>query len=481
MDEWVHVNNILTTRGLFTLNMFFNCGIIKIEGISHSFYREKVFRLSIENISRGNSQPREVTLSEIRKNRGTTKKKEWTNENVRVVAEPKDEFMADEVRESQMDKDFQRSQRRKARHDLNETLGDIAGISEDEKKGQLPSPFKAHILKKTITAEEFLSSERAIVTDECSTVLSHGEIREEFVSITELSSAPTSLVMDENGLFMENTAPKSREEIESRMNLKKDDLDKKATIGTFNIEWLGVKKRSEEDYKNIAQVIKDSGASLLGIQEIARLDGLRKVLKYLPDYGYILGKSGQQMVGVIFDKDRVKYDVNSIEQLDDVTIGNPGLRPPISVDMKVDNFDFNFVVMHLKAGFDSDDIEKRTKQAVVVNKWLQNHLETKADKDVIVVGDYNDFIDSKALGIIDKGNTVHYATSEAKEKGIYSNVRYKNTIDHGALSEGQGGAIEEYIHGSLRTVDENDYKDYKLKISDHKPIVFDVKSGVDND
>ncbi|MCD4784678.1 MAG: hypothetical protein K8T10_12730 [Candidatus Eremiobacteraeota bacterium] len=437
--------------------------------------------MSVENIGRVNNQPREVTLSELRENRGTAKKKEWTNENVQVVAEPKDEFMADSAREPRMKRDFKRSQTGKARHDLNKTLGDIVGISEDEKKGKLSSPFKAHLLKKTITAKEFLSSERAIVTDESSTVLSQGEIKEDFVSITELSSAPTSLVMDENGRFMETTAPKSRGEIESRMNLKKDDLDKKATIGTFNIEWLGVKKRSEEDYKNIAQVIKDSGASLLGIQEIARIDGLRRVMKYLPDFGYILGKSGQQMVGVLFDKDRVKYDVNSIEQLEDVTLGNPGLRPPISVDMKVDNFDFNFVVMHLKSGFDGDDLDKRERQAAIVNKWLKNHLETKVDKDVIVVGDYNDFIDSEALGIIDRGNTVHYATSEAKEKGIYSNVRYKNTIDHGALSEGKGGAIEEYVHGSLRTVDENDYHNYLRGISDHKPIVFDVRSGVDND
>jgi len=434
-----------------------------------------------EKIGSGNNQPREVTLSELREKRSSTKKKEWTNESVRVVAEPEDEFMSDSVREARMEEDFKKSQRQKARYDLNETLGDIAGIDEEEKKSELPSPFKAHILKKTITAQEFLSSERGVVTDECSTVLSNMEIGEEFVSITELSSAPTSLVMDENGGFMETAPPKSREEIESRMDLKTDDLDKKATIGTFNIEWLGVKKRSEEDYRNIAQVIKDSGSQVLGIQEIARLDGLRRVLKYLPNYGYILGKSGQQMVGIIFDKDRVKYDVNSIEQLDDVTLGNPGLRPPISVDMKVDNFDFNFVVMHLKAGFDSDDLETREKQARVVNKWLQNHLKTKADKDVIVVGDYNDFIDSEVLGIIDKGNTVFYATSEAKEKGIYSNVRYKNTIDHGALSEGEGGAIDEYVHGSLRTVDENKYDNYKYGISDHKPIVFEVKSGVDND
>lgn len=242
-----------------------------------------------------------------------------------------------------------------------------------------------------------------------------------------------------------------------------------------------MKKRTEEDYMAIAQVIKDTGAHVLGIQEIANLDGLKRVLKHLPDYGYILGKSGQQMVGVIFDKNRVQCDKTSIDQLDDVALSRKGLRPPLKVYMQLDKFDFTFVVMHLKAGFDERSLNIREQQSKVVNQWLSNHLAEEHDKDLIIVGDYNDFVDSDALRTINNGNKLEYVTEGKEEKGMYSNVRYKNIIDHGAISIVEGGANEEFIKGTVRTVDENKYDRYSQRISDHKPIVFDFQTGIDRD
>lgn len=414
--------------------------------------------MSINSIGSSQNSPREVRLSEIRRNRESNKT-DWTNDDLRVMPEPEDSFMDESVREAGMQSSYAESAKQKYDYD----------------HGQGDSIFKG-----IITTEDFLSRDSAIATDENSTVLSKEGIPGE--EITEQSAnMPSSILMDYKGEPVNGEIPTSPGELESRMDMKTRGAGKQAAIGTFNIEWLGMKKRSEADYKEIAQIIKDSGASVLGLEEVANLDGLRRVLKYLPDYGYILGKSGQQMVGIIFDKDRVTYDANSIEQLEDATVGNPGLRPPLSVDMKVDNFDFNMVVMHLKAGFKPSAIETRNKQAKIINRWLQDHYKDKADKDVILVGDYNDYVGSEALDALDKGDTVDYTTQDGDAKGIYSNIRYKTLIDHGAVSNVEGGAADEFIEGSVRTIDENQFKNYSERISDHKPILFDVRTDEDKD
>ena len=404
--------------------------------------------------------PISVRLSDIQKKREVEKKREWTNEDIKVTPEPQDSYMKDEVRTPKMAEKFSKTEQQKARFDISQGLEGI------------------------ISPDQFMAKKQIIVTDENSSVLSPSHIKGKSAG-KAVSSAPASLMLDHKGNLIETKIPTDLGELKTKVGAKiwkaGKDPSKTATIGTFNIEWLGMKKRSEQDYKNIAKVIKDTGAQVLGIQEIAQLDGLRRVMKHLPNYGYILGKSGQQMVGVIFDKDRVKYDKNSIDQLTDVTLRKKGLRPPLKVYMKVDEFDFTFVVMHLKASFDERSMGIREKQAKEVNKWLKNQLQTEDDKDVIIVGDYNDFADSKALKNIDRGDTVDYMTQNFEKEGNYSHVRYKNVIDHLAVSNAEGGANEEAIPGSVRTIDENNYKDYKKGISDHKPVVFDVQSGVDRD
>jgi len=448
--------------------------------------------MPIESIGPTGGRPIEIRMSELRQRRLTDKSRRWTNENSRIIAEPKKEAAQKAGKEKRLERDFKYSQSDKARFDLNKALGDIvrAKPSRDVKSPEVQRKASEKLEKKQqfnfqagriydgvanmgpgekrarpLTEQEFLAKEKGVATDQNSTVLSSSKTDDKSAGIGN----PTA----------------TRKEISSNMQVAtqrvgKIDAEKKATIGSFNIEWLGQKKRTEEDYRNIAKVIKDSDAALLGIQEVANIEGLKRVMKHLPNYGYVLGKSGHQMVGMIFDKDRVKYDANSIQTLDEVTVGNPHMRAPLSVDMKVDNYDFNFTVMHLKAGFKDRSINIRNKQADVMNKWIQKRQKTNPDKDMIIVGDYNDFVKSPTLSRMDKGDTVDYATSEAG-KDFYTNIRYRSVIDHGALSNAPGGASEEYVKGSLRTIDENKYPNYKHGVSDHKPIFFQVRSGVDND
>ncbi|MCE1247364.1 MAG: hypothetical protein LWY06_12025 [Firmicutes bacterium] len=408
--------------------------------------------MSINGIGFSSRGPNEVLLSDIRQQRQSEAPK-WVSEDVRIMPEAGDSFMMEDKRQAQMDAEYEKHIQQNLIGDPDQTLSDL------------------------ISARDFLTSSSIVVTSDNSTVLS-----EDGPTVKEApEKMPKSIRLDANGEPVSENGALTKEDASIFMNVRKKEVGQTGTVGAFNIEWLGKKPRKDDDYKTIAQVIKDTGASVLGIEEIANVDGLQKVLKYLPDFGYILGKSGGQMLGIIFDKNRVKYDANSIEQPDAVMVGNPALRPPLSVDMKLDNFDFNFTVVHLKAGFQPDDLAVRKEQAEVLNGWIKDNYKNKKDKDFIMVGDYNDYVKSDALNTIDAGETVSYVTEDPAAKGLYTNIKYKSVIDHGAVSSVKGGAEEEYIKGSVRTVDENKYPGYKDRVSDHKPIVFDFNTAVDND
>jgi endonuclease/exonuclease/phosphatase family metal-dependent hydrolase len=421
---------------------------------------------------------REVALTELRQKRKIDSSKDWTTDSARIADDPEDSFVSSfkpPERDTRLDPEFNRALSKKARHDLDNAYEGIAGgdAAREDQPSSARKPHGGLSAEKAepvtesggadkMSAVEFMAKDKGIATDENSTVLSGSG--------------------DEAGGSGGATA--TPEEVSGSLKMTTKNVggsgEKKATIGTFNIEWLGKKERTEEDYRNIAQVIKDSDAAMLGIQEIADVEGLKKVMKHLPDHGYILGKSGDQMVGMIFDKNRVKYDANSIDLVEEVTLGNPRMRPPLSVDVKVDDYDFNFTVLHLKAGFKDGAIATRHEQADVLNAWAKDKMARSADKDMIIVGDYNDFVGSDTLSRAKDGGILDFVTREAG-KGFYSNVKYYSIIDHAALSSAKGGASEEYVPGSLRTIDERKYPSYTYTISDHKPVLFDVRTGLDND
>ena len=79
------------------------------------------------------------------------------------------------------------------------------------------------------------------------------------------------------------------------------------TVGTFNLEWLGDgvrdrNDRAESDYKNIAEIIIKTKADILAVQEIENPAALMKVIRYLPNYSFYVGRGGaQQNLGFIFN------------------------------------------------------------------------------------------------------------------------------------------------------------------------------------
>ncbi len=267
--------------------------------------------------------------------------------------------------------------------------------------------------------------------------------------------------------------------------------DGKVTIGTFNIEWLGDgkddnKPRSEEDYKAIAELIKEVNPDILGLQEIENQDALNKVLQYLRGYqGKVLKSGGNQNIGVIYHRD---VKISSYIEYTPLAVEYKKTRSGLILDCKKDNFDWKMMIVHLKSSsyFDktkemrANSIEIREKQAFVLNHWIDSVSKYSSEKDIIIVGDFNDSplnSISNTLNIISNNSKVSFITN----KMVSCLFPKKNVIDNILISK---SAKKRCRTESLRMYNPKKLFSNKIakNISDHCPIVVDFETTEqDND
>ncbi len=257
--------------------------------------------------------------------------------------------------------------------------------------------------------------------------------------------------------------------------------DSVITIGTFNIEWLGdgdsldMKHRSEEDYHNIARIIEEADADVLGVQEVENSVAIERVLKYLPAYHFKLGHSGHvQNVGVLY-KNTVTIDGDH-EYLPLAT--NPERNRPGFVFHCVKNgFDATIMVVHLKSTSRADSTrelklesyENRRAQIHVLCHWLDSTLSDTVHPDVMVIGDFNDFAyrqQNATLGELLADSSVVMLTKDehsCKDPKWY-------TIDHLVVSK---HLSSRWLAPSLHHVSVNARLNAEEAkgVSDHCPVV----------
>ncbi len=262
------------------------------------------------------------------------------------------------------------------------------------------------------------------------------------------------------------------------------------TIGTFNIEWLGdgnndLKYRTDAEIKMIADEIIKSGIEVLGLEEIENEAALSNLIKYLPEYNFIIDSpDGNQNVAVIFKN---SIEVNKVGKFNELAV-NPRTRPGLVVQCKKGNFDWEMMVVHLKSTsrYDStaelrdESLRLRFQQTQVLTQWLDKKISEGKEQDLFIVGDFNDTpAKGKSCQI---GELLNYPKAKFLTTDLTScsNPKWK-VIDHIVASQ---AALNRYSQGSAFVHNFYNTFDSKTadKISDHCPVseVFDV-SAPDND
>ncbi len=262
-------------------------------------------------------------------------------------------------------------------------------------------------------------------------------------------------------------------------------------MGTFNIAWLGDGmddkiSRTDQDFKNIADVIKQTDADILGLEEIKNSYALENVLKYLPEYKYFVGTHGHsQNVAVIY---RADVSVNVEQEYMPIAIDTARNRPGLVLSCKKGNFDWKMMVVHLKSSSHFDSTaemqaaarETRTIQADICSYWVDSTLKAGKEQDIFIVGDFNDFPQrnkNPTLTALLTNTSIEFLTYQAKS---CKNDKWFG-IDHIVCSQ---SAKKRYIVGSDHAI--NFYAQLTNKdadkVSDHCPMIVDFDiSAPDND
>ncbi len=264
------------------------------------------------------------------------------------------------------------------------------------------------------------------------------------------------------------------------------------SIATFNIAWLGdgegkdVISRSKEEYKLIADIINETSADIIALQEIENMQALNQLLIHLPEYTAVLGTNGNaQNVGFMHKK---SLKVQSLGEYTPIAIDPNRNRPGYVIKVKKGNFDCYMMSVHFKSTsrYDSTDEMRaesrkmRREQSAKAKFWIDSLRSNNIDQDVFIVGDLNDFPKREkepTLQALSESNDITFLTSEMKS------CKFRNfyVIDHIIASK---EASNRFIKGSERIIDilSMHSKEVAEKISDHCPIVmqFDVTQP-DND
>ncbi len=260
-------------------------------------------------------------------------------------------------------------------------------------------------------------------------------------------------------------------------------------VGTFNIEWFGDgnndrNPRSNDDVKRVADVIKDSLVDVLGVQELENDAAMQRLLQFLPEYtGFIL-KSGSQNVGVLH---RQSIAVQSLGEYSAVAITKGRNRPGLLLQCKAGNFDWLMMVVHFKSTSRYDDteekrenaIETRQKQSAAVRQWVDSVIALGKEKDLIIVGDFNDAPANKETALVPllQSSQLSFLTANLTS---CKNAKW-NVIDHIVVSTSAKNRSRP--DGMIVLNQHQRYgKEVSGKISDHCPILvpFDV-TAPDND
>jgi endonuclease/exonuclease/phosphatase family metal-dependent hydrolase len=100
------------------------------------------------------------------------------------------------------------------------------------------------------------------------------------------------------------------------------------------------------------------------------------------------GQPVPQKIAVLF-KDRPDISVTNRRIVPNSNDGNPGLRNAYAFDVKIGNFDFLLIAVHLKSGRKSANRKTRNRQTAAIAAFIRDETDGAGEKDVLVIGDYN--------------------------------------------------------------------------------------------
>ena len=263
------------------------------------------------------------------------------------------------------------------------------------------------------------------------------------------------------------------------ISVQKFGEDNTFEIATWNIENFPLK----DDYtiEALKTVIEQIDIDFIAVQEIASVNDFNKLLSELDGWsgGYssdVYSSGSYQKTGYLYKTSMISVsDVHNIFENDYYAFPRPPLMLYVSVkDKSGTPFDFNMIVLHLKAMSGEDNEARRRAAADSLKNFIDHEISAGSDADFIVLGDWNDHLtDDEADNIFQVflDDSLHYEflTKSLKDQYSYISTRYPTSlIDHILITV---DAENEYGNGLTKVLYlDEEFKEYPEFISDHRPV-----------
>jgi endonuclease/exonuclease/phosphatase family metal-dependent hydrolase len=254
---------------------------------------------------------------------------------------------------------------------------------------------------------------------------------------------------------------------------------------TWNLKYFPQTSSTVEEVANIVEALD---VDMYALQEINDTTAFRDLLKLLPEYDGRFSEDvyswGYLKTGLLYKRSLISISqVHQIFQDDWYAFTRPPLVADATAQRNGERFDFVLIDLHLKAGSNAEDRDRRLQAVEKLKAYLDEQIASNDEKDYIVAGDWNDELDDPSgdnvftdfLGDADDYRFLT-ATLVGKQQSA-SYPRYSTLIDHILISR---DTFSEYDTGRTETLRlDEEVDDYDINISDHRPVmaVFPVFGG----
>lgn len=280
----------------------------------------------------------------------------------------------------------------------------------------------------------------------------------------------------------ESTRPVVELPDSSRIKVEKIGENATFELVCWNIE--NYPKLGTTTVTDVTEIIRDLDVDVIAMEEIADTSAFRQLLNNLPEYAGIYsqdtyGSGSYQKTAVIYRKSMVTLlDHEQIFWGDSYSFPRPPLKVTLAAQRNGKTFDFNLIVLHLKASGGSENEARRRSAIQKLKNYLDTQIATGAEKDYIVVGDWNDVLNDPPsvnvfTALLNDSANYRFLTKELADNpqsnATYIGGSYRSVIDHIMISS---DAETEYSGGLTRVIKiDESFNAYVNEVSDHRPVV----------
>ncbi len=269
-------------------------------------------------------------------------------------------------------------------------------------------------------------------------------------------------------------------------------------VVTWNLQFFPKNNQTTIDSTKLSMLALN--ADVYALQEINDVDAFQDLANSLEDYmGYIIPNNYNNLkLAYLVHKDVEVISHNSILNSNQYSYNFAG-RPPYLIELSFSGLTFYIINIHLKCcgdgildELDSEDQETRRKAAInAIKYYIDNNL---SDKNVLVVGDYNDLIEDDISNnvfqsFIDDSDNYLFADTPILDFPTYlwSYPTWPSHLDHilitNELFDEFNNAYNYVTTINMAQYFSNGFDGYDNCISDHLPVgirLWPITSNIDD-